>query len=44
MPLVISRSAPLLGAVELADRYGLGVIGFLRGERFNLYSGHEFIV
>jgi len=44
IPLVISRSAPLLGAVELADRYGLGVIGFLRGERFNLYSGRELIV
>ena len=44
IPLVISRSAPLLGAVELADRYGLGVIGFLRGGRFNLYSGREFIV
>ncbi|HID56492.1 TPA: formate dehydrogenase accessory sulfurtransferase FdhD [Candidatus Poribacteria bacterium] len=44
IPLVISRSAPLLGAVELADRYGLGVIGFLRGGRFNLYSGHELIV
>jgi FdhD protein len=39
IPLVISRSAALFRAVELASKYNLGVIGFLRGERFNLYSG-----
>ncbi|RKY05672.1 formate dehydrogenase accessory sulfurtransferase FdhD [Candidatus Poribacteria bacterium] len=43
VPLLISRSAPLSGAVELASRYGLGLIGFLRGERFNIYSGEEMI-
>lgn len=39
MPLLISQGAPLLGAIALARRYGLGLVGFVRGERFNLYSG-----
>lgn len=44
VPLIVSRSAPLSGAVELASRYGLGLVGFLRGERFNIYSGEEMII
>jgi FdhD protein len=27
--------------VELAERFGLTLIGFLRGDRFNIYSGPE---
>jgi len=29
--------------VEVAQRFGMTLIGFLRGERFNIYSGHSRI-
>lgn len=38
IPLIISRSAPTLKAVEWAQHLGLTIVGFARGERFNLYS------
>ncbi|MBM4248197.1 MAG: hypothetical protein FJ149_01920 [Euryarchaeota archaeon] len=41
IPLVVSRSAPLYQAVRLARRYDLGMVGFLRGRRFNVYSGND---
>ncbi len=43
IPLVASRGAALLGAVHLARRFHLGLVGFLRGERFNLYWGGEWL-
>lgn len=43
IPLAMSRSAPLLEAIELAKAYDMGVIGFARGKRFNLYCGDRFI-
>lgn len=43
IPLAISRSAPLLEAIELAKSYDMGLIGFARGNRFNLYCGERFI-
>ncbi len=42
IPLVASRGAPLLGAIVLARRYNLGLAGFLRGQRFNLYAGERW--
>jgi len=39
----MSRSAPLLEAIELAKAHDMGVIGFARGTRFNLYCGDRFI-
>ncbi len=41
IPLVVSRSAPLYQAVMLARKYNLGMVGFLRGRRFNVYSGND---
>ncbi len=38
IPIVVSRSAPTSLAVELAEKSNITVIGFLREERFNVYS------
>jgi len=36
--LILSRSAPTLRTVELAEELGLTIVGFARGERFNVYT------
>lgn len=36
--LILSRSAPTLRTVELADWLGMTIVGFARGERFNVYT------
>jgi formate dehydrogenase accessory protein FdhD len=43
IPMVASRGAPLADAIDVAKEYGLGMIGFLRGRRFNIYSGKGMI-
>lgn len=44
MPIVVSRSAPTGLAVELAERLGLTLAGFARGNRLNVYAGHDRLV
>jgi FdhD protein len=43
IPIVISTSAPTSLALEVAKNFGITLIGFARGCRFNIYS-HEWRV
>lgn len=38
IPVVVSRTAPTALSVEMAERNGITLIGFMRGVRFNIYS------
>ena len=37
-PILVSRSAPTLAAVKLAEELGVTLIGFARGKRMNVYA------
>lgn len=44
VPLVLSRSAPTSESIAQAERLGLTIVGFARGERFNIYTHPERVV
>lgn len=43
MPLLAAVSAPSSLAVELAQEFNVSLVGFLRGDTFNVYAGEERI-
>ncbi len=43
IPILVSKSAPMDKAVDLAEAYGITVCGFARGKRVNIYSHAERI-
>lgn len=42
--VIVSRSAPMASAVDLARRHHLTLCGFVRGRRMNIYSAPERIL
>ncbi len=44
IPIIASRSAPTVLAVQLAHKLNITLAGFARGRRFNVYSGFQRII
>lgn len=40
-PILISRTSPSSLSVEMAERYGITLIGYARRDRFNVYSNSQ---
>jgi FdhD protein len=41
LPILASASAPTALAVQLAERYNLTIVGYLRGRRMSVYTHPE---
>ncbi len=44
IPIVASRTSPTSLAVEIAEKAGVTLVGFVRGGRMNIYANHERII
>jgi FdhD protein len=42
--IIISRTAASSMAIDLAQRWGITLIGYARRDRFNVYSGHDRVI
>jgi FdhD protein len=43
-PILISRTSPSSLSIEMAERYGITLIGYARRDRFNVYSNPQRIL
>jgi FdhD protein len=43
IPIIVTIGAPSSLAIQTAEQFGVTLIGFLRGEAFNIYTGKERI-
>lgn len=44
IPILVTRTAPTNRALEIAEKSGVTVVGFMRGNRFNVYTHPERIL
>ena len=44
LPVIISRSAPTDLGIEMAEKLGITIVGFAKGERMNVYTYPERIL
>lgn len=44
VPIVCAISAPSSLAVDVAREFGMTLVGFMRGERFNVYAGFDRVL
>lgn len=44
VPIVCAISAPSSLAVDVARQFGMTLVGFLRGDRFNVYAGFDRVL
>ncbi|AEF93371.1 Protein fdhD [Desulfotomaculum nigrificans CO-1-SRB] len=44
LPMIISRSAPTSLGLEMAEKLGITVVGFAKGERMNVYTYPERVL
>ena len=44
IPMIASRGATTSLAIEIAERTGLSIVGFVRGGKMNVYTGKERVI
>jgi FdhD protein len=44
IPIVVSRAAPTALAIDIANKRGITMVGFMRGKRLNIYTHPERII
>ncbi len=44
LSIIVSRSAPTSRGIELAEKFGLTLVGFARGKKFNVYCSDEKLI